>query len=237
MTCVQCTSAGSYVSTIGTGVTASTNSWQFGVWGKITSYATQYTSVFTWYRATPPGEYLGLATGIVINNTTIDGWIDVNGGAVQDFDTIIGGSYGGWFYVSVSHVAGTNAYRYRGRKAGESAITFDVTINSATELGLTEIFALFSNSNNDPTSTRLRSFWFKDSVLSDADTLTASASLSAPSGTNLTFLELDDHTVAGENLGTGADWSVTGTLTTEADQPDPSLAAGPASALFFGAFP
>jgi hypothetical protein len=225
MTCVQSTSG--YITTTGSGLPTATGNWQWGIWVKITSFASDFTQVLAWNDGS--ADFYGVDTDepdAATNPNAITGYIFSSS---LDSDILVSGTpspYTGWLFLSGSHATGTADYRIRGRKEGESTLTIDVTITSPTGELTPSTFYLLTDGFGSPVSTRIRSFWTKSSILNDADTLTASSSLSAPSGTNLTFLALNDHTVANDNLGTGADWTINGTLTTEADEPNPSTGGG-----------
>jgi len=205
------------VSTNGTGRPSPTGSWHWGVWVRLNAYSAQFMQVLSWHNAST--VFYGIDSGEVVNNTTLD--VYCTGATAQSVAT---GSYTGWVFVSGSHVAGTSNYKISFRNEGAATLSTFTLVGSGEHAF--DVFYLFNTTFGDPCDTNLRSFWFKDSVLSDADLLTASSSLSAPSGTNVTFLPLDDHTTAGTNAGTGANWTVTGTLTTTTgagSEPAPSL--------------
>lgn len=212
------------VESSGTGVPTLSGDWTVGFWFKIYSYANQYTQVIGFSGV----NNLGADTGESGDTTKLEGYV-YDGSPL--YDTILASSYTGWCFLAIKHDdANANDYIFLFRKEGESSLS-QFTLTKG--LTLSEIH-LLGDAFGSPANTAMRSFWAKSSTLSDADILTASTSLSAPSGTNLTFLALDDHTVAGDNLGTGADWTITGTLTTESsDEPNPAIGGGSAPPSIF----
>lgn len=213
----------SRITTSGTGLVTITGAWTWGAWVKVQNYPSgAFTQVMSLHDAGGT-EFIGSDTNET-SQTSLDFFTQINGGSFVP-QSIITGSYVGWFFMSMSYPGSGNIYKCRIRKEGISTLT-SFTVDAGAVVNDPTIFNLFSDGFASA-NTRLRSFFMQQVEMSDATLLTASSSLLAPAGTNTTFLALNDHTTAGTNTGTGANWTITGaTLTTQADEPNPAVASG-----------
>lgn len=207
--------AGAGVSSSGTGVPGSGTDLTFGGWFKFGSF-TDFTQAFSWAGTHFLGFDIGETAAGELDLYIYDG--DLSASAIATT------SYADWVFAAFTHTAAAVTYPYYWRIQGQTTLSTG-TLSPGGERSFTT-FQIGANAFGDPVDVYARSFWMKGSVLSQADILTASSSLSAPAGTNLTFLALNDHTTAGANTGTGANWSIGGSPTTDASEPDPSIGGG-----------
>jgi hypothetical protein len=222
---VQGSNSTGRISTVGTGVNTANSTWQWFLWCKLPSYgASRFLQILS---RNGGGQGYGVNTGEVDTSNPYE-TLDAFAGAATP-QSILTGSDTRWIFLAGDHTAGTALYRFRWRFEG-SATWNTFTLNTTTELTISGgAVSLFGSGFGDPVNCYLRSFAYQDAVLSDADLLTNSQSLTLPAiGNSLTFLALNDATsgtTLGDNLGTGADWTVnTSGLSTQAGvEPDTSL--------------
>jgi hypothetical protein len=229
---VRCSTSSSGVATTNAGgVPADSRStWQLLFFSRIRSYTDLFTQVFGWAWSAA-GGYMGMDT----ESSTELNWY---GGVGGDFDggALLTGTDTGWAHVSISHVVSTTTYRVGIRRLGvDTTHTFTVfnpTVEIAIDTSGGEFYWFLRSGSTDPVDTELCSIAVRTgaNVLNDADTLTASTALSAPAGTNLSFLRFADAATAATNTGTsGAVWTAYGTLV-DATDPDPSIGGGAVAA-------
>lgn len=200
-----------------------TGDWIWGFWLKIPAAG--------WGNAgeTVPfgmGNTGGSSEGFILDigfsvNTTCTALLFRNAAANTDSSNILTGSDANWIFVSLQHASGSSSYTLRTRRENSTTFT-TVTLNCGAQITAVggEIRIGSDQFDEHVIDASSRSFWLQATTMSDATLLTASQNLNtAPTGTNLHWLDLDSPTNAEVNGGTAANWTVTGTLLTDSSEP------------------
>jgi len=196
-----------------------------GCWCRVNSYATSFTQVFG--VSNGAGNGFGCDTAEIL---ATDLCVFIYNGA--NFPVAIAsGSYTGWVWFAIVHVGGTNVYTVYWRKEGQSVLSSSPQNVGGEITGFTN-FNVFWDGGGPAVNTNIRSFFVQTTAMSAATLLAVSQNLIAPSGTNDTYLDLANATSPGTNTGTGGNFTVHGTLTTDPSDPDPELFPG---AMLFAA--
>lgn len=217
MTSVQCTD-GDY---LGSGdepdITADC---MFSCWFKNTSYAPALNApLISW------DDTVRFVVFFIPSGSTVIRALIFDGTNVDSVD-IATGSYTGWGFGAFRHANGSTAWTVDYRKEGETSLT-QATLDTGNPIATPTQIRIGANGIDEfVIDASFRSFVARSDRPTDGDLLTYSTSLSAPAGSNQAFLDLDSPTNAGDNQGTGLDYTVTGTLQTDATEPDPSIGGG-----------
>jgi len=202
-----------------------TGDWTIGCWVKINSYSPGANApVISWDNTSEFIVFYVPSGGTVLTALIFDG-------DTSDSVNVLTGSDASWVFVSFRHASGSSNYVVSWRQEGETSLTHDTLTTGVQITGPTQIRIGANGIDEFSVDSSSRSYFARSDLLSDGDLLTASTSLGAPTGTNQAVLDLDSPTNAGDNTGTGSDYSVTGTLGTDGTEPDPSIGGGAVIAL------
>jgi hypothetical protein len=127
-----------------------------------------------------------------------------------------------WIFLSIRHDGGTSDYKFSWRLEGEASLTHHTITANSGEGNFTP-FGSVLGASDEGGDINGRKFVIRQDLLSDADLLAESATLAAPPGTPLVYLDLDSTTNVGTNLGTGGNWTVTGTILDDAATPSVAI--------------
>lgn len=216
MTSVQHTN-GDFIS--GTSMPTSTGDWTVGLWLKCSNYAGGgpggHSALFSWGDSSA-NVGLTVVTGGFFGSANQLLAVAFSDGAAESH-IILTDSDSDWLFCAFRHANGSadSTFSWCKELGSLSHVTF--TSRGAPSAGSIIIGSDQFGANAVNCSSR--SFFARNSRLSDAELLTASQSLNPPSGSNLVVLDLDSPTDAGDNLGTGNDYTITGTLQTDSTEP------------------
>lgn len=206
---------------------AVTGDWVLGIWVKCS--AAEYGGagehiVLYMGNSGASNECVAIDVGVT-NNTTLSVLALNLLGNLQKVD-IATGSDTGWIFVSIQHVSGSASYTVRWRREKQntfrtSVLTLSAQILIATGGGL---WIGTDKQLEYAVDSDTRGFFCQETTMTDAQLLAASRKVdTAPAGTNLHFLALSDACNSPEvNGGTAGNWTIGGTLQTDASGPDAS---------------
>ena len=193
-----------------------------GGWLAITDFSVPFQQGMAEF--TPAGDsYRGIDT-----EESSAGNIDhYAGGTTTDITTIATGSYTGWLFFAEVQVLDSTACTVYWRKAGESTLQSATSDSGDFTDQQTWVIGSAFGSN---AAMKARSWWYTAGALTEAQVLAISQdlTLAALTGQNSVLL-LNDHTTAGVNAGTGGNFTINGTLSTAADEPNAALPSGAAA--------
>jgi len=210
----------SLLSTTGSGIpTNLATTWELGFHYAMDGYPSQFTQLF-WWGDGGPSNIVGADSGELTAGSMDIYAVETNvfyGNPIPLTENLNTGPA----WVCMGHTAGTHIYEVRIKRPWERKFK-RIIIDTVVEVtGLTSnTFKLFNDGFGDNSNTRIRDFWIKDYRLTDQRLLEIANTFGkAPKGRNLTYLPLDDTATATINRGSGADWSLTGTLTSVSGDP------------------
>jgi len=220
MTSIRHNPAGQFLSTPNTPTV--TGDWTYCMWVKINSGGYGGASDTAMFGVGTTGAS---SDGIVLavpaaTNTVLQAQVFRSGGSELQTVNLLTGSDTGWMCFAARHTSGSLNYDISSRR--ENVTTWSTTTLSLTaalqtptdlRIGSDQFGENFVDGNS-------RHFFAQAARLTDAQLLTASQNINqAPAGTNLHWLILTTVGTAGTNGGTAANWTVTGTLTSQATEP------------------
>ncbi len=185
-------------------------------WAKIDTWGNDYTTSFSFDDGA--SEFLLYQTsGPEFGNTS--GMVQIYRNGSTDEVEVLSGSDTSWIFICVRHVGGTNVYRVSYRRVQDATLTH-VDLNAGAEADSMDTLHVGTDGANEHAiNAASRHFVVGTTTLTDGEVQTLSETLAAPGGSPHTYLDLDSPTNAGTNAGSGGNYTVTGTLTTESTEP------------------